>query len=488
MKKQILRIICALLCLCMLSVCFVSCKKDKAEKGEDTTVASSVNTETEQQTEAETKKTEAELPDVNYGGYKFQILARPVDTCINDIAINEYVSGDVEEKVYERTMYMKETFGIDLVINKSSHGNYETDAMEAILSGSSTYDLIACHGRAAGAYAINNCGYDWNALKWVDLSCDWWTQDAVKSYTIDGAIYFMVGDLSYMKEGQTICMYFNKKLLKSVGIEYPYQMAIDGKWTLEAMKTIALEAYAGMEKSGSGKIEDDSFAYTTGWWRGPMQLLYSTGHRVVTGNSATEFTLDLYNETTIQAYEDYLDNFLFAGACYDKVKSDNRADLQAAFKANRVVFYDDLMSESYLFADVDFGILPWPKYSEDVKGYPATLGSYSNFFVVPRTIQDSERVSVVLEAMSFFGYKNIISVYFDEVLSYKYSPDAESVEVLNLIKDSRVYDFGGAYDFGGIANMGKLVFEAGTGDAITNVYNSLSGIATETFGDWSKVK
>ena len=201
MKKQILRIICALLCVSMLAVCFVSCKKNEEAPVESDTVASS-----EVQTEAETKKTVAELPDINYGGYDFQILARPAENCISDITVEEYSSGDVEEKVYERTQYMKETFGINLVINQSSDSNHETDALEPILSGSDSYDLIACHGRAAGTYALNSCCYDWNKLKWVDLNCDWWTQDAVESYRVEGSIYFMVGDISYMKEGQTICM------------------------------------------------------------------------------------------------------------------------------------------------------------------------------------------------------------------------------------------------------------------------------------------
>ena len=108
--------------------------------------------------------------------------------------------------------------------------------------------------------------------------------------------------------------------------------------------------------------------------------------------------------------------------------------------------------------------------------------------MVPSTVKDAEMMSVVLEAMSYYGYKNIISVYFDEVLSYKYSPDPESVEILNLIKKSRIYDFGGVYNFGGIGDMGKALYEAGTGTEITTFYNSLSSVAKSKFEDWSNVK
>ena len=139
-----------------------------------------------------------------------------------------------------------------------------------------------------------------------------------------------------------MCMYFNKKILSDNNIEYPYQLAIDDKWTLEQMKKIALDCYNGMDnKTGTFSLADDSFAYVTGGWRGPMQMLYSTGYKIVEGNKVGEFRLGVYNQITQNAYEEYLDNFLGTSACD---ASDAGYDtMQKAFKENRVVFYLSLI-------------------------------------------------------------------------------------------------------------------------------------------------
>ena len=159
MKKIILRLFCLLLCLGMLSCSFLSCRKEEAND-EQTSTSEEVKTEESSEEPTETKKTEAELPEVNYGGYDFQILVRPAEACKNDITVAEYTSGAVEKEVYTRTQYLKDTFGVNLVLNESSNANSETDAMKPIQSGECSYDLIACHGRSAGAYAVNNTAYD----------------------------------------------------------------------------------------------------------------------------------------------------------------------------------------------------------------------------------------------------------------------------------------------------------------------------------------
>ena len=290
-------------------------------------------------------------------------------------------------------------------------------------------------------------------------------------------------------------MYFNKDILDDAGIEYPYQMALDGNWTLQEFTTMAKQAYNSMDKTNTGKLADDSFAYTTGWWRGPMQLLFSTGHKVITGNSSTEFALDLYNETTIKAYKEYLDDFVFSGICNNESPG-NYDNMQKAFKAGRVAFYDDLIGVSHVFDGVNFGILPWPKYDTNVDGYPTVIGAEANFFIVPKTASETERTSVVLEAMSFYGYKNIVDTYFNEVLSYKYSPDAESMEILKLIKAGRLYDIGGVYRFGNddlecISNMGYLLYKNGMNgskaSSISGIYSAYSGIAKQKFDDWGDI-
>lgn len=491
MNKKLLKPLAGLLAALMLLPMAVSCKEDdKGKEGENTAAGNNTVQTSSSDDTGKKKKTEAELPDVNYNGYVFSVKVRSDEVSKRDIWV-ESPNTDVNEAVWERTNYLKEKFGVELkIVSSTSTKDDGTDTSELskIQSGACEMDLIATHGRSAMSYAINSCGYNWYNLPWVDLECDWWCQGAVKNWTIDGRIYCMIGDLSWMNVAQANAMYFNKSLLDHVEIEYPYQDAIDGKWTLARMKEIALDAYNGMEKTGTGLLADDSFAYTSGWWRGAVNLLYSTGHFVIQGNSADEFKLTCYNEIIQNAYTDYLDNFLFLGGniCNTEAPEDYGKMIKA-FTNNRVVFYDDTLSRASGLKGTDFGILPFPKYSEDVEGYPTLVNAYSNVFVVPCTIADAERTGVILEAMSFYGYQNIVPVYYDEVLSSKVAPDVDSKEILQIIRQNFVYDLGYYYTFGSIGDLGQMCYKAGTAAGMEGQYQALKPAAEKKFSVFEKI-
>ena len=493
MRKTIFRTLAMLMAVLMLTFAFASCKKTEEAGSEETTAAPTEVASGDESTD-KPKKTEAVLPEVNYNGYEFNILSRPVDACKFDLVVEEPVSS-VDEKVWEREQFIWETFGVDLVMNVSSSENTNTDtsAMNSILSSACEYDLISTHGRSAWTYALNNCGYNWYDLKWVDLDeTDWWCQGAVDNWTVNGKVFCMVGDISYVNVGQANCMYFNKDHLDAVDIAYPYDDVIAGTWTLEKMKNIALEAYAGMTKSGTGSIENDSFAYTSGHWRGAMQLYYSTGNLYVTGNSTETLKLTGYKESIQDAYTAYIDNFLAKAECYrgaTKAAAESYGTMQKAFINDRVVFYDDLIEESVQFnQEVNFGIVPFPKANADVEGYPTLVNAYSNVFVVPLNIADAERTSVVLEAMAFYGFKNIVPEYYDEVLSYKTSPDAQATQVLQLIRKYFVYDLGYYNTLGGLGDIGMMCYDDGTAAGMQGYYTALETEARNKLTELDKLK
>lgn len=498
MNKYLVRIGAGLLAALMLTPIFASCNKatggdDEHADGEQTTVASGDNGEQgENQGSVDKVKTEAVLPNVNYEGYDFQILARQAEQVQIDLWVGSDKKMDsVDEQVWARQQFISENFGVDLVMNiteKDGGGGVNTSQITSISAGSCEYDLIATHGRSAMDYALNGCGYNWYDLKWVDLdSTPWWCQGAVSNWTINNKVYCMVGDLSYMNVGQANCMYFNKSLLDDAHIDYPYEDVANGTWTLEKMKTMALDAYAAMDsKTGSGKLADDSFAYTSGWWRGAMQLRYSAGQFVITGNTKEDLKITEYNEVLQDAYTSYIDNFLATSACSDEAP-ENYNLMQEAFMDDRVVFYDDLVEESQTFDKIDFGIVPWPKANERVEGYPSLVNAYSNVFVVPLCVKDAERTSVVLEAMAFFGYRNIVPQFYDEVIMYQKSPDPESTQSLKLIRESLVYDLGYYYTLGGIGDIGRMCYEAGSAAGMSAYFRTYATVASEKLTDLYKL-
>ena len=51
--------------------------------------------------------------------------------------------------------------------------------------------------------------------------------------------------------------------------------------------------------------------------------------------------------------------------------------------------------------------------------------------VIPKTAQDLDRIGVILESLSYEGYKSVISAYYDTMLKNKLMRDDESIEILD---------------------------------------------------------
>ena len=107
----------------------------------------------------------------------------------------------------------------------------------------------------------------------------------------------------------------------------------------------------------------------------------------------------------------------------------------------------------------DFGIIPWPKFDETLDRYYTNVDAGCNLICVPITVGNPECISVVLEAMAYDSYKNVIPTYYDVVLQTKYTRDEESPEMLDLIREGRVYDIGYYYEgfVGEISSIGACL-------------------------------
>lgn len=98
----------------------------------------------------------------------------------------------------------------------------------------------------------------------------------------------------------------------------------------------------------------------------------------------------------------------------------------------------------------DYGILPMPKLNERQKDYIS--GSTDRPYAVPVTAQNDERLGIIIEAMSAEGYKQVRPAFFEIALKSKYTFDADSAEMLEIIGNTIVRDFSYIYsNFGGFA-------------------------------------
>ena len=69
-----------------------------------------------------------------------------------------------------------------------------------------------------------------------------------------------------------------------------------------------------------------------------------------------------------------------------------------------------------------------------------------SLFSVPITCQNTELAGLVFEAMTYYGYYDVIPVYYETTLQGKIADAPEDVEMLEIINDALTVSFAYCYD------------------------------------------
>ena len=435
MKK--IRITAVFLLLVMLLGAFAGC----GDSGGDAAVTTSALTDApEETTEAPVK---ADLPDVDYNGDTFTVYMRVSDWFAADFDVKELTGDTIDDAIFERNSKVAEQFNIVFEFLRDNDDFGLNTARTAVLAGDQSLDLLLPHARFVFPYALEGLLYDWNTdLPYIDLDKPWWNDDARAAFSLCNRLFAMVGDISYTNLGSSKCMLFNKNILDQLGIESPYPMVNSGGWTMDKMAELTKSAASDLNGDGMYDIADDRYGYITTNWSGPIQVLYSADQRIARKDENDLLYLTLNTETTVNAFEKFFAITDGEGG-YIHCQDDGSL-VTGCFRSGRALFYDVNIGgvESLRDMDEDFGIIPWPKYDETIENYYANVDAGCNLYIVPITNPDSEKTSVIIEALAYESYLTVLPTYYDVVLTTKFTRDAESEDMLDIIRAGRVFDIG----------------------------------------------
>ncbi len=498
MKTTSIRIFSMLLALLML-LSFAACNKNGGNTEETTEKKQEATDSSEIETEGDEP---LELPDVNYGGKEIRILARgEAQEYLHKELFFDGTAGqsNVDDTVFKRISLIEETYGVTVTLDKKRDvGDSSVDMWVTVNSLSAsqndTYHIIAQHGRNMSSYATNGYLGDWNYLTYVNQEASWWSQDARKQWTTpSGGIYMMIGDISYLSVGNAVGMFFNKETIQNLGLDMPYTLVDEGKWTMEAFQNYAKLADESLNGDGSGTLDTDTFGYAAGWWRGPMNIVYSTNNRWLEVSEDDVSIVPATGNELQDAFDNYFDFLFESGACV-LYKSDY-AKADAAFLSGKVAFYEEIVLKADVFSSegMKFGLLPMPKYSEDVDKNYSFVNSATNVFGVPTVVagnmEIAEMVSVFLEAMAYHGQKMVLPVYYKDILTYGTLTDEESVRMMDAIHDGLTFDLGMyLLQYMELADIGYIMASESASRNFATVYASLVTQAQTRVDKWLEIE
>jgi len=389
-----------------------------------------------------------DIPELNFGGINFNILY-PTWSMYNDYYFaDEEIGEQMNDAIYRRTKNVEERFNI--TINPITNGFIDTihpTISRSVRAGSDDYQMALTHC-ISGVVELTTGGLvqDWNTIPIVDFSKPWWNQRMNETMSVDGVLLPAVSDFIIFDPN---VIYFNKGMVQDLDIGDMYQLVRDGKWTWAKLSEFA--KLASRDLNGDGIFDkDDQYGLVThtGWM---MEGVLHSCDMYISSIGEDGYPVNNLNTERFGNLINMLYELLFVGnqTFLGEWDANNPADVyesQVPMSSNRVLFHVDPLSagKRYRAYEVEFGILPFPKYDEDQKEYLSL--SWNGFMMIPQTT-DPEFAGAVTEALSAESHRLTVPAYYDVLLTSKIARDIESTEMIDMIYNGAVYDF--AINFGG---------------------------------------
>lgn len=470
----------ALLAATMMILLLVACQ-NSTPVGSETGGNEKPSTQEETAPPAPGSEPQLEIPEgTRYDGYTFTVL-----TCGNynecfRLEVEDYSADLIDSAAYQRNADVEALLGVTVKAIPESYPdeNVYPELSAAVMSEAvCPYDLVFPHCML-GVSAIMSEGllYDWNTLSGVDFSKPWWNQSMSEHLAIADHLYIVSSDLCVAWQGM-YCFLFNKDVLeertnlKSADL---YQAVYDGNWTLDYMTSLVKESALTGEVNGDGLMDaNDRYGLTIPPYTA-NRFMYGSGITTTELDENGKQVLSLFSTKTVDLCQKVYDLYHLSSTYVDSGANYNPGPFQECdtfrmLTEGRVLLagYDiGSYPENIRYMDnVELGLLPIPKYNENQTTYYSLCAA--GIFGMPKNVGDAERNAVITEALSYYSYKNVRPAYFDQTLQYKVLDDEDSYNVLRIMHEGKLFDFG--YNFGYSAGNPLL------GDCFNTIINDLDG-------------
>ena len=447
MKNKLIKLLSLSLAILMLSVAFVSCKKEEAP----------VETGTVSTTGAETETDIYEgLRDLDYGGKKFRILTYDIGVAWTPYIMQVEDGAQVlNDAVMYRNNEVQELLNVQIEtipITKEEIPNHIFTTTTAQLVD---YDLVYSYATNSFAQLLTG-DYLYNVKKVENMKLDkpWYNQSANQNFTLKKKQYFFVSDFSLPIQ-QRFAFLANNKMLEDYkvfdqfeGVENIYDLVNQGKWDIDNLQLMIKNINpdtAGDDFNGtSGFVtnENATARFLNNWGEDIVSTEYvpalDTNRLVFNLNGSI---LDaMVARLTSLIHDD--NNVYFEGLSKNDPKTDDPNSYYEIFKRGDALF-STYSSDPYNLAkdakyeSITMAYLPYPKYTGQDNYVTVTHGGLMMFSSYTADIAFS---GAVTEALSAASYKFMVNAYMTDYFELGIIDEVEGIEMYKIILDTAYYD------------------------------------------------
>jgi hypothetical protein len=260
----------------------------------------------------------------------------------------------------------------------------------------------------------------------------------------------MASDMSIGDNDNTWLIYFDKQHVQDHGLETPYTLVNEGRWTFDAM--FDMMKVVAHDVDGDGRLvmnSDDRFGFLThgenyaGMW-------IAAGQTLITKNSDDMPEISFGSETFVNAWQKIIE------IMNDMTTNNNNIEfISEGLRDGRTLFGTEILKfvRNYREHEREFGIIPMPKYNEQQESYHTYVAVSAPLLIIPKSCPDPESVGIIVEALAAEGHRTIMPAYYETAIAGKFVRDEESIEMLNIAFDTRLYDLGVVFDWGSMRSQ-----------------------------------
>lgn len=427
------------LALIMLFSVMVSCSsvKDDGNMGNQDTVSADISADSEEAAETEKPWLDNLSDDVYFNDTDFNMLVR--STRIADLFSEEITGEPITDAIFARTAKLENRLGIKCSTTDlpDDSGLWKTTISGSVQAGDGAYDIVFPDywwGIEMGGYYL-----DLMSLPYLDLSREYWCDGWNRNDTFYGKLYTAVGDFSLDLIVNTEAVFFNKELIAQFNLENPYDLVKEDRWNSDKLSEMSEIALSDIDGDGKYTPGTDLYGNMCALHAG-RGYLYAYGMRLANQTDDGGWALDYYNERFVKVYDtvyNYINNT--PSVCYSTTVS-----LDSAFASGLTLFLTINVGATrgtqLREMKPDFGLVPYPKLDEQQKDYISfNLGTA--YAAILKSSKDAEMSAAVLEALCAENHKTVFPVLYEDALKEKYSRDATTAEMLDILQQTAYFDF-----------------------------------------------
>lgn len=442
----------ALLLVCGLLT--AACSQGQTAVSSDTAAGESVNEETISKEE----QLYASLPEGSYEGVTFTI-AQYVFSHLDNmskyyVTLDESDGEKVCDALYNVTIKAEERLNVDLFTDVYDNRDAMKNTLRnSLMAGDAVCDIFL----SLDTQSLLNEGLvqSISGIAAIDFDKPWWNSASIDAIRTTEKIYHTYGTLSMQPYANLDITLFNKQVAENIGMEDLYALAREGGWTMDVMNAYMTQASRDVDGDGKFNVKkgdifgfsasDPSlFAYLYG---GNISLFERDDSGNITYNGTNEHFYDVFEKVA---------NMSSDKQCYYHAWSTDGVSQFHLMSNDQVLFNNQLVVEMEQLRDMvsDYGVLPNPKYSEGQEEYISYIYNDSTPISLPITVTDTEYVGTVLENLVAETYRGVRMVYLEDMLEQKLLRDEESIEMMEMIIDSKtIIDPCWFYNWGGIRTV-----------------------------------